>query len=87
MDYAEYPEAHARCTRNRHNLANSARCGCFYCLRIFTPREIYDWCDEGETALCPFCETDAVVCETPDWPLNGGVLEEMRRRAFEARTE
>ena len=49
---------------NRQALASSQIAVCVYCLKEFHPSRITEWVDEGsggETALCPFCDIDAVA--------------------------
>lgn len=35
--------AHEYCTNNKDSLLGDSVCGCFYCLKIFSPTEITDW--------------------------------------------
>ena len=55
--------AHQYCTANESLLAESSLCGCFYCLKVFPPREITGWINDrdGKTALCPYCSVDSVL--------------------------
>ena len=49
---------------NRKALMASQIAACVYCMKEFSPSRIVDWVDEGsddETALCPYCDIDAVV--------------------------
>ena len=49
---------------NRQALTSSQIAVCVYCLKEFHPSRITEWVDEGsggETALCPFCDIDAVA--------------------------
>ncbi len=43
-----------------------ATCGCYNCGRIFAFKDITDFWDEGDTAVCPGCGMDCVVIETAD---------------------
>lgn len=36
-------------------------CSCYYCLKNFKKNEIINYTDKGETALCPYCNIDAVL--------------------------
>lgn len=54
-------EAHKYSSNNRKDLEVSGRCGCFYCLSIFSPTKIKEWTDKGTTALCPKCGVDSVL--------------------------
>jgi len=55
--------AHAASSFNRAAIETGARCGCFYCVKVFSPKEtpIKEWIDYQRTALCPFCSIDSVV--------------------------
>ena len=78
--------AHRYSRANRRELEASTRCGCFHCLAIFSPDLIADWLEEpdgGETAICPRCDTDALIASasvnfTPE------LLEAMRHEWFGA---
>ena len=61
--------------KNRQTLANSDHCGCYFCLKIFNPTEIKEWTDEGETALCPFCEVDAILANEADCKISKEFLQ------------
>ena len=61
QDKREY-KAHKHCTYNREELEKSSKIGCFYCLQIFdNPKLITDFCDMGDTGLCPFCSIDSLI--------------------------
>ena len=46
--------AHKASMYNRSVLENDKKCGCFYCLRVFSPSEIKEWCDESENEEAEF---------------------------------
>jgi hypothetical protein len=50
-------------THNRIGIDESDRCGCFYCIEVFSLRKspIKEWTDAGRTALCPLCGIDSVA--------------------------
>lgn len=54
-------KAHRYSNNNREILDKSARCGCFYCLNIYSPHKIIAWTDNGETAICPYCGIDSII--------------------------
>jgi hypothetical protein len=59
-----YPfHEHWRSSLNRAAVNESEQCGCYSCKRIFASNLIREWCDDGKTALCPYCSVDAVVPE------------------------
>lgn len=39
----DYIEAHKFSSNNKEALQNDKKCGCFYCLKIFDPKEINFW--------------------------------------------
>ncbi len=76
--------AHVHSSRHAAELRHSERCGCFYCLAVFSPSEVADWTDDGDTALCPRCGIDAVVGESSGFPVaDVDFLAAMKIRWFE----
>lgn len=65
-------QSHERCGRHRDEVLASRECGCFYCLRTFPPRDIREWIDGGETAICPNCGVDAVIGSKSGCPVGDG---------------
>lgn len=53
--------AHQFSINHRTQIEASDRCGCFYCLAVFSPAEITEWVDQDNTALCPTCGIDSVI--------------------------
>jgi len=80
---ADYIEAHKFSSGNREQLLRDERCGCFYCLAVFSPREIERWLKEGPgTAVCPHCGIDAVIGEGSGFPVTREFLEKMKGQWF-----
>lgn len=42
----DYKVAHKYCFKNSEQLKNDKVCGCFYCLSIFSPKDIKNWLKE-----------------------------------------
>lgn len=78
-------EAFRRSIRNKGDLDNTSKCGCYYCKEIFSPSEITEWCDAGETAICPHCGIDAVIPESPDFKITESMLDEANEEWFPCR--
>lgn len=75
--------AHKHSIRHLAEIKASERCGCFYCCSVFDVAEIKDWCDDGETALCPVCRIDAVIGEASGFPVTSlRFLQEMKSYWF-----
>jgi hypothetical protein len=49
---------------NKIFIENSNKCACYFCLSIFEPKEIKEWTDSGETAICPRCQVDSVLADS-----------------------
>lgn len=87
MENYDLNAAHQAARFNRYVLAHGDKCGCFYCLHIFSPSEINEWCSEqtdGEevTAICPYCGIDSVIGESSGFPITQEFLLTMRHRWF-----
>jgi hypothetical protein len=79
--------AHEHSAGHRAELLGSKLCGCFYCLRTYSPAEITDWVDEnlngeGQTALCAKCGIDSVIGDLSGFPLTPDFLAAMNKRWF-----
>lgn len=59
-------DAHRASSMHESALKKSRYCGCFYCKSVFETSQIEEWTDENKeerTALCPYCDIDAVIPE------------------------
>jgi hypothetical protein len=74
--------AHTHCIRHREELWRSGLCGCFYCLDIFEYKDIEDWTDHKQTALCPSCGIDSVIGDTSGFPITEDFLSAMKSLWF-----
>lgn len=73
---------HKRSSHHRLEILEASAVGCFFCLRIFRGEEVTDWTDDGETALCPHCDVDALLPSVGD----PAILSAMHERWFTRRT-
>lgn len=77
--------AHNHSSHNHPKIKEDKVCGCFYCLNIFNPSEIFDWTIEanGEhTALCPYCDIDSVIGESSGYSITEEFLNKMKEYWF-----
>jgi hypothetical protein len=78
--------AHKHCTSNRVEVMASEQCGCFSCLRIFSPGEIEEWLSEPNpeegTALCPYCSVDSIIGSSSGYPITPVFLTAMQSYWF-----
>jgi len=77
-----YILAHEHCRLNRAELERSNICGCFYCLRIYSPTDIVEWTDDGQSAVCPDCPVDSVIGSASGFPITKDFLERMHAHWF-----
>ena len=84
MEHKKVFDAHTHTLSNKEELKNSTGCGCFYCLRIFSPQEITEWILDkgGETALCPFCGIDSVLGDSAGYPVTEEFMSKMKEYWF-----
>ncbi len=75
-------EAHKHSSRHRSELSNSKVCGCFYCTDIFDCKNIQEWVDDDDTALCPTCGIDSVIGSASGYPINEEFLQAMKQFWF-----
>ena len=78
----EIIEAHDHCDCNKDELMESSVCGCFFCLNIFSPKEIKEWTPLAPTALCPHCGIDAVIGDKSGYPITEEFLGKMKKYWF-----
>ena len=83
---SNYINAHKYSSNHCDKLMQDSLCGCFYCLKIFSPNEICEWVEDiGGTALCPYCCVDSVIGEHSGYPITEEFLSKMNEYWF--RTE
>lgn len=73
---------------NRPLVEKSTVCGCFHCGAIYSPDVIdpeTDYCIDmpHDTATCPYCWIDSVICDAMGVEVTPELLEEMRYVFFE----
>ncbi len=83
MNGHEIEQIHKHSSNHRAEIEASRQCGCFCCRKIFPATDIVDYVDGGETALCPNCDTDAVIGDASGHTLTPELLEEMNRVYFD----
>ena len=47
--------------KNRDSIQSQERVGCYHCLETLDLKEIKEYTDDGQTAVCPKCSVDAIV--------------------------
>lgn len=82
MDIKSLLKLHKSGFENKELIEKTDECGCFYCKTIFKPNEIKDWCDDGKTAICPYCGVDSVICNTDDYKVCENDLRRMYNYFF-----
>jgi len=83
----DFKSAHKLSSWHRGKLLESDFCGCFHCMKIFTPDKIHEWVDDddsniGQTAMCPYCDIDSVVGTASGVPITKEYLSGMNQVWF-----
>lgn len=80
MKNTRLERAYSHSFENEEEILQSKVCGCFYCLRIFSPKEIDEFIDDknGKTAICPYCGIDSVIGDNSDLQIKEDLLREMK---------
>lgn len=78
---------HGKSIQHRAAVEASQQCGCFCCLRLFSPSAIKEWVkrDGDQTAICPFCSVDSVLPGS-EVELTDAMLLSMQQRWFPRRS-
>jgi len=79
---SNFVRAHHFSSFHRKELEQDSTCGCFNCFEIFNPSKITEWCDNGETALCPYCGIDSVIGESSGFAISELLLKGMHKEWF-----
>ena len=78
----DYETAHKYTAGNKSYIEKSKICGCCYCRVIFKSEEVVDYLP-GNTAICPYCCIDSVVCDEII-PITDRLLNDMYERWFDS---
>ena len=62
--------------KNRPSIQQCVEVGCYHCFKIYNKDEIKEWTDNDQTAICPFCETDSLIPNMPDYKLTEEILKQ-----------
>jgi hypothetical protein len=79
---SDLQRAHRHSIRHFAELRSSGLCGCFYCLDTFEFKEVREWTDDDQTALCPNCGIDSVIGDASRFPITEEFLAAMKERWF-----
>ena len=83
MEQYDLDKAHKYSSNHKPELEKDNICGCFYCLKIYNPKEIKEWTrDRRGTAICPNCDIDSVIGESSGFPITKEFLIAMNKRWF-----
>ena len=60
----------------------SRQAACYQCYETYSPSEIQDYCDDGQTCLCPKCGIDSVIFSSEPEGIKVSLLQVMRSYYF-----
>lgn len=68
--------------KNKKQLEKSNKCGCFGCIKIFSPTEVTEFIAGEDTAVCPYCGTDSVIGDYSGFDVTEEFMKEMNDDRF-----
>lgn len=75
-------QLHTYSTNNRELILRSNRCVCFHCKKEMSPEQIEGYLEGENTALCPYCQVDAILPDAIDHELDDDIIEKMNQYWF-----
>ena len=78
----ELKDAHRHTIHNRQEVEVSQFCYCISCRTFFKPSEIECYADGDDTAICPYCDCDAVIGNACGIRLTDELLERLHDKYF-----
>lgn len=87
VGYEDKHELNRQTAFNRGFVEHAGKCGCFHCGSTFAGSEVTEWLHEDggeDTALCPYCKTDAVIVGTKVFPLSTALLSTLYMEWFDS---
>lgn len=87
VEFWDKYELNRQTAYNRSRVEHAGKCGCFYCGSTFAGSEVIDWLRENDgedTALCPYCKTDAIIVGNEKFPLSTALLSILYMNWFES---
>ena len=79
-------DAHLHTSHNRGEIERSMMCYCISCQTFFKPEEVVDYADSGATAICPYCDCDAVIADGSGVKMTDRLLAVLHKRYFDFST-
>jgi hypothetical protein len=85
--HAELKAAHQFCIINQESVKNSALCGCFHCLKMYSPDTLTDAdliteANGLKSYVCPHCGIDSVLGDQCEYPITLAFLTAMKVHFF-----
>ncbi|MDE6368706.1 MAG: hypothetical protein K2K94_05660, partial [Muribaculaceae bacterium] len=79
-------DAHLHTSHNRGEIERSMMCYCISCQTFFKPEEVANYADSGETAICPYCDCDAIIADGSGVKMTDRLLAVLHKRYFDFST-
>jgi len=79
---SQFKRLHAYSSHNKKLIASAEKCYCFYCKSSMKSDEIKTYIDNGETALCPKCDIDAIIPDSIGETVDEEIISQMNEYWF-----
>jgi Zn finger protein HypA/HybF involved in hydrogenase expression len=79
---AQLKKLHTYSAHNRDRIAVASKCYCFHCKAIVESRDIQDYTDNGQTAICPKCGIASIIPDSIEEGVDEQTIAEMNEYWF-----
>ena len=79
---SQLQKLHTYASHNKKLIDTADKCYCFYCKSSMQKDEIKNYIDDGQTALCPKCEIDAIIPDSIEDTVDEQMISEMNEYWF-----
>lgn len=79
---SQLKKLHAYSSHNKELIEKANKCYCFYCKSSMEKSDIKCYIDNGQTALCPKCQIDAIVPDSIEDAVDEQIISEMNEYWF-----
>lgn len=78
----KFEKLHAYSSNNKELIEKSEYCHCFHCKKKFNSKEVDQYLEIENTALCPHCGIDSVIPDCIDETIDNELIEGMNKYWF-----
>ena len=73
---------HTYSSNNKTLIEKSEKCHCFHCKSVMESKDVTQYADDGQTAMCPACKHTSIIPDSIDDVLDENIIDEMNKYWF-----